>query len=109
MACAARVREDDIILEIKKSKITILKNQPPMPYNERGNPACQTKGGFAPMASPNRTVHASLQDNKGVWTVYGRVFDPNTGKSPQRTKSTGFKVKDNTKRKAEQAMREIVA
>ena len=105
------LKESDIIPEIRKSKITMpLKNRPPTRYNGRGNPACQrTKGGYTPMASPYRTVHATLQNNRGVWVVSGRVYDPNIGKSRQRTKSTGFKVKDCTKRKALEAMREIVA
>ena len=58
------------------------------------------------MASPK--VTASLQDDKGTWTVRGRVFDPATGKMKQRTKSTGLKSKDKTKRKAEKMMKEIV-
>lgn len=49
------------------------------------------------------TVSGSLYDDKGTWSVKGRVC----GK--QRSKSTGFKVKDNTKRKALQAMEEILA
>ena len=60
------------------------------------------------MASTHRTVRGNLYDDRGTWTVRARVYDPNTGKSPQRTKSTGFKVKANTKRKAEQAAKEII-
>jgi integrase len=55
-----------------------------------------------------RTVHATLQKNKGKWVVSGRVYNPNTGKTEQRMKSTGFRIKDNTVRKAEAVMREIV-
>lgn len=56
------------------------------------------------MASKNTmTVSGTLYDDKGTWTVKGRVC----GK--QRSKSTGFKVKDNTKRKALLAMAEILA
>lgn len=53
-------------------------------------------------------VKASLQDDKGTWTVRGRVFDPATGRMKQRTKSTGLKVKNKTKRKAEAMMKAIV-
>lgn len=49
------------------------------------------------------TVSGSLYDDKGTWSVKGRVC----GK--QRSKSTGFKVKDNTKRKALQVMEKILA
>lgn len=53
-------------------------------------------------------VKGTLHDDKGVWTVRARVFDPQTGKYKQKAKSTGYKVKDNTKRKAEAAMKDIV-
>lgn len=56
-----------------------------------------------------KTVKGSLYDDNGTWTVRARVFDPVTRKVRNRSKSTGLKVKDKTKRKAEQAMREIVA
>ena len=61
------------------------------------------------MASPQKTVRGTLVDDRGTWTVRGRVYDPATGKTRQRAKSTGFKVKDHTKRRAEEAMREILA
>lgn len=57
----------------------------------------------------SQKVTASLQDDKGTWTVRGRVYDPTTGKMKQRTRSTGLKVKQNTKRKAEAMLKEIVA
>ena len=57
----------------------------------------------------SQKISASLVDDRGTWTVKGRVFDPVTGKVRQRTKSTGFKVKDSTKRKAQAAMQEIIA
>lgn len=56
----------------------------------------------------SQKVTASLQDDKGTWTVRGRVCDPATGKMKQRTRSTGLKVKNNTKRKAEAMMKEII-
>ena len=59
------------------------------------------------MASPK--VTASLQIDKGTYTVRGRVYDPVTGKMRQRTKSTGLKVKNSTKKKAKAMMQEIVA
>ena len=57
----------------------------------------------------SQKVTASLQDDKGTWTVRGRVYDPSTGKMRNRARSTGFKVKDNTKRKAKDMMQEILA
>ena len=55
------------------------------------------------MASKN-TVSGTLVDDKGTWTVRGRVTNPITGKVRNKSKSTGYKVKDNTKRKALQVM-----
>lgn len=57
----------------------------------------------------SQKVTASLQIDKGTYTVRGRVYDPVTGKMRQRTKSTGLKVKGNTKKKAKAMMQEIVA
>lgn len=70
--------------------------------------ACRLKEVTDDMAS-HKTVKGKLYDDNGTWTVRARVFDPLSGKVKQRSKSTGFKIKDNTKRRAEQAMREIVA
>lgn len=61
------------------------------------------------MASPQKTVRGTLANDRGTWVVRGRVYDPTTGKTHQRSKTTGFKVKNCTKRKAEKAMRAIVA
>ncbi|MDE7242906.1 MAG: hypothetical protein K2O18_02870 [Oscillospiraceae bacterium] len=78
-------------------------------YNKSvGSLACQLKEVTVDMAS-HKTVKGKLYDDNGTWTVRARVFDPDSGKIKQRSKSTGFKVKDSTKRKAEQAMREILA
>ena len=53
-------------------------------------------------------IKGSLVNDKGTWTVRARAPDPKTGKRKLLSKSTGLKVKDNTKRKAEAKMREIV-
>lgn len=55
-----------------------------------------------------KRVKASLQEDRGYWVVLGRVFDPETGKTRQRSKSTGLPTKGNHKREAQEAMREIV-
>lgn len=60
------------------------------------------------MAEP-KTVKGTLLEEDGTWIVRARVFDPASGKVKQRSKSTGFKVRDGTKRKAERRMKEIVA
>lgn len=56
-----------------------------------------------------KNVTGGLYDDHGTWTVRARVTNRMTGKTVQRSKSTGFKVKDNTKRKATAAMKEIMA
>ena len=55
------------------------------------------------------TIKGSLHEEHGTYIVRARVPDPETGKKTHRSKSTGFKVKNNTKRKAELAMRKILA
>ena len=53
-------------------------------------------------------VKGNLINDNGTWAVRARVYNPSTGKTHQRPKSTGFKVKDSSKRKAEQAMQDIL-
>ena len=57
----------------------------------------------------SHTVTGSLQNDKGTWVVRARVYDPISGKTKNRTKSTKLKVKDNTKRKAQEQMKQIIA
>ena len=59
------------------------------------------------MASYHR-VTGSLHDDKGTWVVRARVYDPATGKTKQRSKSTGLKAPGN-KRAATRKKDEIVA
>lgn len=73
-----------------------------------GDLACIRKEGVANMAG-HKTIRGTLHDEAGTWTVRARVFDPTSGRIVQRSKSTGFKVKDGTKRRAEQRMKEIVS
>lgn len=70
--------------------------------------ACQKKKEDSNyMASP-KEIKGSLHDEDGTWVVRARVFYPSTGKTKQKSKSTGLKVKDKTKRKAELMMKEII-
>lgn len=55
------------------------------------------------------TIQGSLQNEKGIWVVRARVYDLVDEQTHNRSKSTGLRVKDNTKRAAEAKMREIVA
>jgi len=90
-----------------KPKVDKLKSKE---YTKVGNPACHSgKEVSTDMASPRKAVRGTLVDDRGTWTVRGRVCDPATGKTRQRARSTGFKVKDHTKRRAEEAMKEILA
>jgi len=93
--------------KLNKSKINMDRRCGKEYNNTVDSLACQLKE-VNNMAS-HKTVKGNLYNDKGIWTVRGRVFDPNTGKIKLRAKSTGFKVKDCTKRKAEQAMRDIIA
>lgn len=76
-------------------------------YNLSGNSACRKKG--APIMASEYTVSASLQVDRGTYVVRGRIVNNETGDTIQRSKSTGLKVKDATKRAAEKAMRDIIA
>ena len=78
-------------------------------YNVLSDPACHSKEVVTQMASQRKTVKGNLFEDRGTWVVRARVSNPLTGKNEQRSKSTGFKVKDCTKRKAEKAMEAIVA
>ena len=59
------------------------------------------------MAS-QKEIKGSLHDEDGTWIVRARVFYPLIGKTKQKSKSTGLKVKDKTKRKAELMMKTII-
>ena len=76
-------------------------------YNNYGRDWLAFKEGRKKMQAM-KIVNASLHNDRGTYTVRGRVFDPETGKTRNRSKSTGLKVKDNTKRKAEAVMRDII-
>lgn len=92
-----------------KIKMPLKKGNSP-PYNKGGNPACRKKGVVPIVASREHIyIKASLFNDKGTWCVRARVPNPITGKTTQRSKSTGLKVSGNNKRKAEEKMREIVA
>lgn len=54
-------------------------------------------------------ITTTLRDENGVWYIRGRICDSATGETYKRGKSTGLKVKDNTKRKAEQVMKDVEA
>lgn len=53
-------------------------------------------------------IKGNLVKDRGIWYVRARVTDPVTGKTTQRSKSTGLKVNGSNKRKAEEKMREIL-
>ena len=59
------------------------------------------------MAS-QKEIKGSLHDVNGIWAIRARVFYPATGETKQKSKSTGLKVKDKTKRKAEMMMKTII-
>lgn len=69
--------------------------------------ARQEKEVTSDLASQNR-IKGSLHDEDGTWVVRARVFYPHEGKTRQKSKSTGLKVRDKTKRKAELMMKEII-
>lgn len=78
-------------------------------YDKNADSLACPKEVIGNMASPQKAVKGTLHDEDGTWVVRARTFDHVSGKVKNRSKSTGLKVKDKTKRRAEQAMREIVA
>lgn len=61
------------------------------------------------MAGQSKVQSYSLTDDRGIWVVRARVLDGETGTVKNRARSTGLKVKDKTKRKAQEIAKEIVA
>lgn len=57
----------------------------------------------------SQNIKAYLVEDRGVWTVKARFPDSPIDKPRIHTKSTGLRIKDNTKRKAEKKMLDIVA
>lgn len=86
-----------------------LQNAAQNDYTIDGNLACQKKGASVMTSQNHIYIKGSMHDENGIWIVRARVPDPETGKKVQKSKSTGFRVKDNTKRKAELAMKGILA
>ena len=60
-------------------------------------------------AQPYHFIKGGLYEENGTYVVRARVPDRRTGVIKHRSKSTGLKIKDNTKRKAERAMRDILS
>lgn len=79
----------------------------PKDYDESRSLVCHFKEVTRAMVD-RKPVKGSLCEDKGTWVVRARVYDPTTGKTRLRSKSTGLKTKDSTKRKALQMMEEIV-
>ena len=76
-------------------------------YTEGGSLTCQIRE-VVDMTG-HIYIKGNLCEEDGTYVVRARVPDPLTGKKKHKSKSTGLKVKDGTKRKAEKLMREIVA
>lgn len=94
-------------MSVQKSKICMDTRMGKQYNSPVGGLACLQREVVSNMAS--HTVKGTLHDEDGTWVVRARVFEPASGKIRQRSKSTGLKVKDKTKRRAEAVMREIVA
>lgn len=56
-----------------------------------------------------KPVSASLQIDRGLYIIRGRVYDPRENRVRQRSKSTGLKAKNHTKRQALLIMKDVVA
>ena len=74
-------------------------------YNRAVDSVVQKKGGT--MANHESTWN--LVEDKGTWVVRVRIWNPNTGKYTQKSKTTGLKVKDKTKNRAKKLAPEIAS
>lgn len=99
-------------MEITESKVKVPRKC--LQHAERraivgyGSLACPEKG-VSKMETGNYEVTASLQIDRETYVVRGRIRNTDTGEVRQRSKSTGYKVKDVSRRKAEKIMRKIVS
>ncbi len=96
--------ESDIPTERK----TLEKIKEPLYNDNNSGLACHQKEDSENMAS-HLSFKGCLCKDHGIWMVKAWTYDPNTKRRITKTKSTGYKIADNTKRKAQQAMKEIMA
>ena len=80
-----------------------LAKKPRKQYDIRSSLVCQEKGDS--MKANHKLIKPTLRDDRGIWVVRARVYDPHTRSIKERTRSTGLRVKDNTKRQAQEIMR----
>ena len=95
------------VSKIHPLKKKLLPKKQTTEYNAgSGNPGSYQKGGYGVL---NRIiVKGSLHVTpQGIYHIKYRIIDPVKGASKSKTKSTGFRAKDNTKRKAEQYMKDF--
>ena len=103
-----------MILEHKQPKIPLkpikkVDKSDKKKYNKTSNPACQEKEVVNVAASCDKNIKGLLFDDKGTWAIRAKVFDPVSGKVKLKLKSTGLKVRDRTKRKAEAMIPGVVS
>ena len=90
-------------------KISVAKDHP-INYNTEGNTSGSGRKELKREVSDQKIhIKASLVDDKGIWRVRARVPDPLTGQVKQVSRTTGYRIADHTRRRAEQKMKEIVA
>ena len=95
------------VSKIHPLKKKLLPKKQTTEYNAvSGNPGSYQEGGYRGL---NRIiVKGSLHVTpQGIYHIKYRIIDPVKGASKSKTKSTGFRAKDNTKRKAEQYMKDF--
>ena len=95
---------------LKMEELKTLEKMKPSLYSKGGISARQTEGGKQKMASQKENVTWSLHEDRGTWVVRTRLYDEVTGKTVNKSKSTGVKVSEKKadRRKAERMATELV-
>ena len=97
------------VSKINPLKKKLLPKKQTTEYNAvSGKPGSYQKGGNGILSRiiVKGSLHVSPQ---GIYHIKYRIIDPVTGPSKSKSKSTGYRAKDNTKRKAEQYMKDFFA
>lgn len=98
------------MINLKRQAKKSVDNPEKQGYNVFSNPARRPrKEEKSRMTGQSKVQSYSLTDDRGIWVVRVRVLDGETETVKNRARSTGLKVKDKTKRKAQEMAKDIVA
>lgn len=100
------MKQEHYFIDLTSNKHECLELSSDKCYNHSGCLAPRLKE-VRKMTEP-KNVSATLQVDRGIYVIRGRVYDPVTGETKHKSKSTHLRVRDKTKRKAEQELKDAV-